>query len=884
VDVWYHVGPANERPGLTGFAHLFEHMMFQGSKHVKANEHFKYLEAAGASGINGTTEFDRTNYFETLPSNQLGLGLWLESDRMGWLLENLTARNLANQRDVVRNERRQGEGSPYSVVEEELTHNLVPRGHPYYGSVIGSHADIESAELKDVREFHELYYKPNNATVVIAGDFDPKTIKEQVEKYFGPIPSGLPVPKIDVTTPPITSERRLTVTDEVELPRLYMGWLAPPIFHPGDVETNLTARILGGGKSSRLYKKLVYEKQIAQEVSVDDDREGITSMFTIVVTAKPGVKLEDLEKEVDAELAELQKHGPTSEEVEGARNTVETRLIQPLERLGGFGGVADRLNYYNHYLGDPGYLPKDLESYESVTPEAIKTAAQALTQNSRVVLYAMPGKKIINDVPKRDDPALKAPAPAPEPDKPEQAWRANPPKPGPALVLNLPMPEQFKLSNGLTVLLSQQHSLPTVSASMVVLSGSERNPADRPGLAGFTASMLQEGTEKRPALRLADDVDQIGASLDTNSNADRSSVTIRSLSKNADTAMELLSDVTLHPAFREADLERVRKQRMTALLQQKENPYILVAKFFNLNLYGDRSPYAYLEEGTESATQAATREDLKKFYQAGYAPKDSALVIAGDVSLATARELAGKYFGEWSGNGVASTPPEGAGSQKRHVVIVDRPGANQTMVRIGQVGVARNNPDYAPVEVMNSILGGLFSSRVNLNLREEHGYTYGAFSRFQYHRGPGPFFVNSAIRTDVTAPAIEQTFKELDRMRATEPTAEEMALSKDSITRSLAGDFESNAQVTGVFGGLFVYGLPLDYYRTFPARVDAVSANDVQRVARQHLDPKSMLVVAVGDKAKIAPGIEKLDLGPVQFFDVSGKLLADAAAPAPPAK
>ena len=407
MDVWYHVGPANERPGLTGFAHLFEHMMFQGSKHVKANEHFKYLEAAGASGINGTTNYDRTNYFETLPANQLELGLWLESDRMGWLLENLTARNLANQRDVVRNERRQGEGFPYDVVEEELIHNMLPKGHPYYGSVIGSHADIESAELKDVREFHELYYKPNNATVAIVGDFNPKTIREQVEKYFGPIASGPPVPKVDVSTPPITSERRLTVTDEVELPRLYIGWLAPPIFHPGDAEANLMARILGGGKSSRLYKKLVYEKQIAQDVSADDDREGITSMFTVAVTAKPGVKLEELEKEVDAELAELQKHGPTKAEVEGARNTVETRLIQPLERLGGFGGVADRLNYYNHYLGDPGYLPKDLASCEAVTSAAIKKEAQAFTRNSRVVVYAVPGKKIINDVPKREDAALK---------------------------------------------------------------------------------------------------------------------------------------------------------------------------------------------------------------------------------------------------------------------------------------------------------------------------------------------------------------------------------------------------------------------------------------------------------------------------------------------
>ncbi len=289
TDVWYHVGPANERPGRTGFAHLFEHMMFQGSRHVQANEHFKFLEAAGASDINGTTDFDRTNYFETVPANQLELALWLESDRMGWLLDNVTARNLANQRDVVRNERRQGEAQPYSLVEEAMFHNLFPKGHPYYGVVIGSHADIESAELKDVRDFHELYYRTNNATLVVVGDFDPKTIKSLVEKYFGPIPAGPPVPKITASTPAITSERRLTVTDEVELPRVYMAWLAPRIFQPGDADADLAARILGGGKSSRLYKKLVYEKQIAQDVAAYDYPLMLGSVFVVQATAKPGI-------------------------------------------------------------------------------------------------------------------------------------------------------------------------------------------------------------------------------------------------------------------------------------------------------------------------------------------------------------------------------------------------------------------------------------------------------------------------------------------------------------------------------------------------------------------------------------------------------------------
>ena len=873
------MGPANERPGLTGFAHLFEHMMFQGSRHVQANEHFKLLEAAGASDINGTTDFDRTNYFETVPANQLELALWLESDRMGWLLDNVTARKLANQRDVVRNERRQGEAQPYSLVEEAMFHNLFPQGHPYYGSVIGSHADIESAELKDVRDFHELYYRTNNATLVVVGDFDPKTIKGLVEKFFGPIPAGGPVPKITATTPPITAERRVTVTDEVQLPRVYMAWLAPRIFQPGDVDADLAARILGGGKSSRLYKTLVYEKQIAQDVAAYDYPLILGSVFIVQATAKPSVKPEDLEKAINDELTALQQQGPTAAELERARNTAETQLIQPLERFGGFGGVADRLNYYNHYLGDPGYLPKDLARYESATTASVKQMAQTFTPNSRVVIYGVPGKKVIEDVPKRDDAAAKQPAPPLPEEKPEMAWRAHPPKPGPSRPLNLPVPQTFKLANGMTVMLIEQHSLPVISARLVVLSGSETNPIEKPGLAGFTAAMLQEGTEKRTAPQVADDTDQIGASLSTFSTADISGVATQSLSKNTAANFELLSDVALHPAFRDPDVERVRQLRLTALQQQKENPYILASKFMNFQLYGEKHPYGYLESGTEASTTATTRDDMMKFYRAGFVPQNTVLAVAGDITMPQLKALAEKYFSGWTGTAAPVRLPEVSSTLRRHIVIVDRPGANQTMVRIAQIGVPRNTPDYVPLDVMNTALGGLFSSRINLNLREAHGYTYGAGSTFQFRRGPGPFYVSSAVRTDATAAAISEVFKEIDRMRTSQLTAEELALSKDSIARSLAGDFESTGQMVSTSANLFVYGLPLDYYRTLPARIDAVNAADVERVAKQYLNPDSMVVVAVGDREKIAPGLTQLNLGAIDAFDVGGKPIAEPAKP-----
>src|SRR4029077_20660551 len=351
--------------------------MFEGSRHVPGSSHFHYLEAAGASDINGKTDFDRTNYFETLPSNQLELALWLESDRIGYVPDKLDQANLSNQQDVVRNERRQSfENAPYGVVEEGMFHELFPKEHPYYGDVIGSHLDIQSAKLEDVRNFFKLYYAPNNASLAIVGDFNPEKARDLVQKYFGPLKRGEDVPKIKAHTPPITSERRAVIQDNVQLPRVYMAWLTSPIFKPGDADADLASAILGGGKSSRLYKKLVYEKQIALDVSASQNSLILGSLFEIAVTARPGHTAEEIEKAIEEELAAFRKDGPAPAELERARNGVETRMIQGLERLGGFGGVADRLNEYNHYLGNPGYIGEDLGRFQKATLASIRAFAQ----------------------------------------------------------------------------------------------------------------------------------------------------------------------------------------------------------------------------------------------------------------------------------------------------------------------------------------------------------------------------------------------------------------------------------------------------------------------------------------------------------------------------
>ncbi len=866
VNLWYHVGPVNELPGRTGFAHLFEHMMFEGSKNVGAKAHFKHLEAAGASLINGTTDFDRTNYFETLPSNELALALWLESDRMGYLLDTLDSEKLANQRDVVRNERRQSvENAPYGLVEEALYHELFPKEHPYYASVIGSHADVEAARLKDVRDFFKQYYTPNNASLAIVGDINKEQAKALAEKFFGSIPEGPPVPKVSVTTPPITQRRSVEVTDQVELPRLYMGWLTPQIFKPGDAEAEMTAHILGGGKSSRLYKKLVYEKQIAQDVEGSNQGLMLGSVFTLQVTAKPGVKLAELEKAVNDEIAAYRQNGPTKDEVEGARNTIEMRIVSRLESLGGFGGVADRLNMYNYFAGNPDYLSQDLARYDRATPADLKQFAEKyLSDNSCAVVHGVPGKKVVADVPRaaaEPDNKSESGSAAPEP------WRTERPQAGPLPKLVLPVPKTFKLENGLTVYLIERHNLPVVAANVVVLGGSCANPVDKPGLSAFTADMLDEGTATRSTLAIAFDLNRMGSSLHTGFGVDSAWASMHGLTKTLEPSFDLLSDVVLNPAFDSKEIERIRNQRVTSLQQDKDQPNVIAKRVLHRVLYGADNPLGYDESGTIESTKSISGADLKKFWQTHYVPANAALVIAGDLTEEKARALAEKYFGTWKGEAPHTQLSESKHDVERAVYIVEKNAAPQTAIRVSTMGMARSNPDYVAARLMNTAFGGMFSSRINMNLREHHGYTYGARSGFSFQRSPGPFSISSSVRTDVTGPAVSECFKEIEGMETKPLSSEELKTAKDNTSLSLPGQFETSARVAERTGELFVYNLPLDYYGRLPAQIDATTSFDVERVAKKYLKPANMIVIAVGDKTKIEPELKKLNLGPIKEFD-----------------
>jgi zinc protease len=877
VDLWYHVGPLNEKAGRTGFAHLFEHMMFEGSKHVGEKAHIKYVQGAGATDVNGTTDFDRTNYFETMPANQLELALWLESDRMGFLMEGLDRKLLANQRDVVRNERRQGEGRPYDVANEELFHLLFPEGHPYRAMVIGSHADIEAARIADIRDFHQQFYTPNNASIAIAGDFDAAKLKALLAKYFGPIPAGPPVPPVNVTTPPITSQKRATVTDTVKLSQATIAWLTPAAFTPDSYNVSAGMFALGESKASRLDEALVLKRQVAQSVTCFDDALKLVGTAACQLTAKPGVKLEDLEKIFWEELAKLQSEGPTQEEVEAAKAQALTEKISGLQRLGGFGGVADTLDRYNQYTGDPGYLPKDVAAEEAISVASVKNAAvKYLTKESAVVVYCVPGKKVLNDVPRSPDNTdadVKITNPYTADFETAQNWRKDAPKAGPPVSVHLPVPQTFALANGLKVYVIEQHSLPVLSASIVTRGGSENNTADKSGLAVLTGQLLDEATTTRDVQKLAQDQERIGTRVAGGVGMDSASQGMTVLTQYTKPGMEVFSDVVQHPAFASDDLDRLRKQRLVAIQQETDNVGAMAARVGPKLVYGD-TPYGLAGAGTLKSVGALTREDVTSFYANHYAASDSALILVGDVTLAEAHHLADEYFGKWSGKASsAATIPPAPELPATHVVIVDKPGAPQTALQAYGIGIPATSPDIQAVSVMNYTLGGAFASRINMNLREKNGYTYGANSVFSSYRDGGPFSAGGLVRTDVTGSAAKELMSEIVRFPDNPSTETELKEAKDARIQSLPGAFETTGSIASSIASIFLFNRPLDYYATLADKYRAVTPADVSRVAKEDIHPGHLIIVAAGDRAKIEKQLKDANLGAVEVRDIDGNLV-----------
>ena len=874
VNLWYHVGPANEEPGRTGFAHLFEHMMFEGSAHVAEGQADRLLEAVGTSE-NASTNFDYTNYIiPDIPANQLELALWLQSDRMGFLLDRLDQTSLSNQQAVVRNERRQSfDDAPYGVADEELFKRLFPAGHPYHANIIGSHADVQAAGLDDVRAFFRQYYVPNNASLVIAGDIDVAHTKELVAKYFGTIPRGADVSRRVVPPPPITQEQRVSMTDAVELPRLTMGWLTPPIFEPGDYDATVTSRVLNGTRASRLSRRLEHDLRIAQSVTTNVDSMANASVLSITATAKPGHTLAELEAAIDAELTDLARRGPTRAEVQAAKTAVIARSVRGLDNLGGFGGLADQLNLFNHYQGRPDGIEEDLNRTAAVTAERVRRfAGRYLDPGRRVVIEVTPGPRT-----PVDDP----PAP-PEPEGPEdpdagpqeplasaEPWRDAVPPAGPAPPAPAPPVQQFTLDNGLAVWLVESHRLPTVSASLVSRLGSAGDPPDRPGLTNLATGALDGGTTQRDALGLSRELEAAGATLGDDTGKDGTWLTATSLTGHVRAALAILADVARNPTFPADEVERVRDAAIVSLRQDRDDAARIAESVTLREVYGAGHPYAHVADGTEEGLRAATVDDLQRLHARAFTPTNSALLLSGDLTAAEARRLAEDAFGTWTDDGTPNgartgspAPGPPAGGPDR-VLLVDRPGASQTNLVLAAPGLARSDPEFERALVTNQVLGGGFSSRLNDNLRETHGYTYGAYSDVDGLRGVGLISIDMAVQAPSTADAVREALHEAGMLATSGVTAEELA----RATRSLAGSartlFDTNSSTLSAMRTLYLNDLPADYFQTRPARLARITADDVAGTARRRFAPSTFTVVAVGDRAAIEAPLRALDLGPV---------------------
>ena len=945
VNLWYHVGSKNEVPGRTGFAHLFEHMMFQGSLHHD-DDYFVPLQEAGGT-LNGSTNADRTNYWEVVPSNFLELTLWLESDRMGYLLEALSEEKLANQRDVVKNEKRQNyDNQPYGLVGAKIAATMYPPNHPYHWLTIGSLEDLTAASREDVSDFFRRFYTPNNASLAIAGDINPTEARRLVEKYFGPIKRGPEVKRVSAAQPRLDKEVRLTMDDRVSLPRIYMIWHTEPHWTPNDAPLDTLASVLAGGKGSRLYKSLVYEKQIAQEVSAFHNSREIAGQFQIVATAKPGKTLEELERAINEELAKIKAESPTKEEMERAYNGTEASLVYGLQTVGGFGGKSDQLNQYAIFLNQPGYFQQDLARYRNVTAADVTRVANSYLTDKRLVLTVTPrarGKQTAGDpVPEGPKQAIappsqqtagiqtggsttgatqtpgtggapQAPTQPQSTDKPAgvepqtkaeaaatrpagatppttaapSADKAGPadksklgglyvkPKPKADPSFSLPQLQRHKLSNGLEVLLVEHHELPVVNMNLILKTGAAADPQDRAGLASLTAALIDEGTKTRSALDISNQLAAIGARLSTGADWDTTNLNLLTLTKHLDRALEIYTDVIMHPSFPENELKLQRSSRLAMLLQQRDNANSIANVVYASLLYGREHPYGHSLIGNEPSVRAVTGEDTRRFYETYYRPNNAALLVVGDVQAKTLIPQLERAFANWQKAEVPAiniaVPPA---RNTATIYLVDKPGAAQSVLTIGQVGVPRATPDYYPLLVMNTMLGGQFTSRVNMNLRENKGYTYGARTSFDYRRGAGPFAASAGVQTAVTKESVAEFLKELRGIRGEIPiTAAELEFSKQAIIRGFPRGFETPQQIANRLADVVAYDLPDNYFNEFITKVRAVTLDDVKRAANRYLDPAKMAILVVGDRQVIEPALRSLaDIGTtVTLIDAEGR-------------
>jgi zinc protease len=863
TKVTYRVGAANETAGSAGFAHLFEHMMFTGSGHIPLGKMDKLVDALG-SYTNAATTNDYTDYVvPDLPPDRLDLALWFESDRMGYLLDTLDAKNLATQQAVVRNELRQNtEQTPYGLTDSEIYHQLFPKTHPYYGSVIGSHRDVQAATLTAVRRFFRTYYVPNNAILSIAGNLDPARAKASVTKYFGTIPRGADPPKPAPAIPHIAAEKDVRLTDAVALPRLTMAWLTSPSLTPGDAVGDITAELLAGGESSVLYRSLVRDRKIAQDVTAYQLSYRFPSVFEVQATAKPGHTVAELRAAVDEELNRLRATGPTRADLDGARNRFQAQFVRDLEDLG---DRAQLLNRYDDYFGTPDGVSRDIARHTPVSTAAVQGfATDQLRADGRVVIDTEPGPRMATDDPKappiptRAGPAVQS----------AESWRIAVPGPGIAPAATVPAVLRFTLRNGMPVYLVESHRLPLLTATVVSRYGSAADPAGLDGLATVTAAMLRQGTPNRTAEELSAEVAGFGGKLTSDATSDGATLSIGALSTDADHVAGLLAAMVRTPALRAADLTRTASD-LTGLVSQQNDDQTEDAEAVSLPVvYGATHPYGHSPAGSKAGLARIKVADVAAFHARAWTPNQTALVLSGDLTPAQATGIAADAFGDWIGSGPPPPVPPTPATGRTVVALVDTPGSTQTALRVAEAGPARTDPDYEPMQIANQILGGLFSSRLSQNLRELHGYTYGAYSRLGLGRGPAPFAMSATVEARHTGDSVKQILAEFNRWRDTEVTAEELERGRQSLVAGIPALFSTTDEAARLATRMFLFGLSPDHYQQLPAQLAAVTAVSLRTVIDRALVPGRLQIIAVGDRTTIRKQLRAY--GPIKAYRADG--------------
>ena len=852
VNVWYHVGSKNEKIGKTGFAHLFEHLMFNGTENYNS-EYFEPFEKIGSTDQNGTTNSDRTNYFQNVPTNALDLALWMESDRMGHLLGVVDQEKLDEQRGVVQNEKRQGENQPYGKAFSRISESAFPKGHPYSWSVIGSMEDLDAASLEDVQDWFKTYYGPNNAVLALAGDIDLETAKEKVKKYFGDIPAGPPLIKPDIWIAKRSEEKRDVMYDNVPQARIYKSWNVPPRDTEAAAHFDLASNILVGGKNSPLYKELVYEKQVATSVSsFYYDRE-IAGMFFVIVDVASGEDPLEVENSMDDVLEIFIKKGPNPKLLKAEKTKILAGFIRGIQRIGGFGGKSDLLATCQTYTGDPGCYRKNAEYLDSVTPAKMKATFSKWIDDTPYVLTILPNEKLGVDQSDIDR-------------------SQGIPFPTEKVSFKFPTLQTATLSNGSKIVLAKRTGVPLVEMNFQFSFGYAQENNNELGYTNFMMDMLNEGTKKYSALEFDEMLDSLGSNLGFGSGLDSSFVTVSSLKGSLSETLDLAKEAIINPIFSQNEIDRIQKQTLASIVQEENRPASIAYRNIGKLMYGEDHPYGkpLTGSGVSSTISKITRDDIIAIHRRAINPKNLTFAVAGDIELKELVDLLEDKFGNWSSTSKSGLKKLNNVSlpSSRVVYLIDKPNAQQSYIVAGQLLPPTATDEEIKISYMNYAIGGSFTSRLNMNLREDKSWSYGVRTRLADAKGQRAMLVTAPVQTDKTSESITEIIKEYDAYLNDAPISdEELAKAKASKTLRLPGQFETLGALKSGVSGIVTYNRDLDYLNKLPMILDKPKLIDIQNIAQNYIKPNQWIWLIVGDLKKIEQPIRNLELGKVTILD-----------------